>query len=107
MKKVLLLLLLMAPAAHSEPNIFQQFQRCANISVVYTKLATLATLSDEDMKAAYQDYVKAWAARAQTQSEKNLILAIGDVAWAARGGDEPTDAMMLYQSCVKKLGTST
>lgn len=107
-KAVLALLLLIAPAAHSEPNIFQQFEQCASISNTYTHLATLASISGDDDKAVYQSYVKQIADRSQTKTDGDLVLALGDLAWAARGQvNAKSGAMAVYHDCIKLLGTST
>ena len=108
MKKLLALLLLMAaPAVHSA-DFFKQLEGCTNISVTYTHLAVLASFGKDEDKPTFMRLVQAMANLADSSGKRDLILAMGEAAWAARGKhDEDATAMRLYHACVDQLGTKT
>lgn len=109
MKRALLVLLLMlaTPAALPAPNLFQQLERCTEISIVYTRFATLASVTEDDQKNLYLKFVKSIADKSKAPGERELLIAVGDAAWEARNDDIKADALGLYDQCVQKMGTST
>ena len=107
-KIVLMLLLLVASPAFAYPPTFQdQIHSCVETSVKFIEYAILADHSKDSEQGAFLAFVQQEADSQRSLKVKEILISLGQLAWATRGEDAHANAMDLYDKCYSKLGTLT
>lgn len=109
MKKFLLLLMILPGVAVPQvrPNFIQQMEDCAEEAVSYTQMAVYANQTSEKDKIKYDAFIDKLSLSQTSPAAGNLLMALGNLAWASRGLPVHETSMDVYLECVSHLGIKT